>query len=243
MVEPEVMQELESCAQRIANAKHEKINVAKYVNKPKHLSADERNQLCNLLSNYQETLFSECLGCMKRPPVSIKLEPGKEKEPVQSHPFSVPHIHLDTLKKEISRLVEIGVLEKCSGSSWLSPSFIILKKLLPGETIPRVHVVSDFWKLNKKVQCKPYPIPKIADTLHELGGFRYCTALNLSMGYWHICLDTKTQEMCTITFLFGTYKYKRLPMGIVSMPGIFQGKIHHLMSHLEWVHHYLDDIL
>ena len=93
------------------------------------------------------------------------------------------------------------------------------------------------------MQRKPYPIPKIADTLHELGGFRYCTALDLSMGYWHIRLDTKTQEMCTITFPFGTYKYKRLPMGIVSAPDIFQGKMNHLMSDLEWVCCYLDDIL
>lgn len=59
------------------------------------------------------------------------------------------------------------------------------------------------------------------DMLHELGGFQFCTALDLSMGYWHIHLDTKSQEMCTITFPFGTYKYKHMPMGLVLALDIF----------------------
>ena len=101
MAEPEVMQKLENCAQRIANAKHGKMHVADHVNKQSHLSLEERNELFKLLIKHQDTLFSKGLGCAEGPPVSMDLKPGEE-DPVQSHPFSVPHIHLETLKKEIS---------------------------------------------------------------------------------------------------------------------------------------------
>jgi hypothetical protein len=45
-------------------------------------------------------------------------------------------------------------------------------------------------------------------------GFTFASALDLNMGYYHIKLDADAQKLCTIVFLWGKYKYKRLPMGI-----------------------------
>ena len=154
----------------------------------------------------------------------MDLKPGEE-DPAQSHPFSIPHIHLETLKKEMSRLVKIGALEECLGSSWSSPTtFMVPKKSSPGETVPRVRAVSDFWKSNKKVQREPHPISKVSDASLELGGFQHCAALDSSMGHWHMRLDPKAQEMCTIAFPFGTCGHERLPMGIVSTLDFFKRK-------------------
>ena len=55
-------------------------------------------------------------------------------------------------------------------------------------------------------------------------------------------LDAKAQEMCTIAFPFGVHEHKQLPMGIVSAPDMFQETMNKLMSDLEWVWCYLDDI-
>ena len=48
--------------------------------------------------------------------------------------FRIPHVHMATLKKEVDRLVEVGVLKQVDSidehkrGPWCAPSFIIPKK-------------------------------------------------------------------------------------------------------------------
>ena len=63
------------------------------------------------------------------------------------------------------------------------------------------------------------------------------------MGYYHICLTPYARTLCTIVLPWGKYGYCHLPMGICNSPNIFQEKISELMSGLEFVHAYLDDLL
>jgi hypothetical protein len=79
--------------------------------------------------------------------------------------------------------------------------------------------------------------------LQEIEGFSYATALDLSMGYYTIRLDSDASKICTIIFPWGKYSYKRLPMGIAGSPDIFQGKMSELIETLEYVRAYLDDLL
>ena len=120
-------------------------------------------------------------------------------------PFPVPRIHKDTIKKEVARLVEIGVLKPIQESEWAFPSFIIPKKSkVPGEP-GTVRFLSDLRELNKRVVRKPYPLPKISTVLQELEGFQYASALDLNMGYYTLRLDLSTQRLCTIIFPWGKY--------------------------------------
>ena len=64
-----------------------------------------------------------------------------------------------------------------------------------------------------------------------------------NMGYYRIELDLCAQEICTIVFPWGKYSYNRLPMGIACAPDIFQNEMASLMSELEHVRVYLDDLL
>jgi hypothetical protein len=70
-----------------------------------------------------------------------------------------------------------------------------------------VRKISEFRELNKRILRRPYPIPKISNTLQELEGFTYATALDLNMGYYTIRLDPMVVKMCTIIFLFSKYSY------------------------------------
>jgi hypothetical protein len=82
---------------------------------------------------------------------------------------------------------------------------------------------------------KPFPIPKISTVLQELEGFTFAIALDLNMGYYTSRLDPDASKICTIIFLWGKHSYKRLPVGIVGSPDIFQGKNLELMESLEYV--------
>ena len=102
---------------------------------------------------------------------------------------------------------------------------------------------SDFPQLNQKFKRKPYPLPRISDTLQQLEGFQYATLLDLNMGYYHILLSDSSSDMCTIVTEFGKYRYKRLPMGVSCRPDIFQAKIYELVGDIDGTKAYMDDIL
>ena len=63
------------------------------------------------------------------------------------------------------------------------------------------------------------------------------------MGNYTIRLSPHASKLCSIVVPWGTYEYLRLPMGIMGAPDIFQEKMSKLMSDLEWVRTYLDDLL
>ena len=122
-------------------------------------------------------------------------------------------------------------------SEWAAPSFIQAKKN------GTVRFLTDFRELNKRLVRKPFPLPKLNTVLQEMEGFTIATALDLNMGYYTIRLDPDASKICTIIFLWGKYSYQRLPMGVAGSPDIFQSKMSELMSTLEFVRTYLDDLL
>ena len=193
--------------------------------------------MLTLLQGFPE-LFHGKLGAMIGPPVSIQIKKGEE--PVSLRPYPIPVKRRAVFLKEINRLLDIGVLRKeevNDASEWASPSFIIPKK------DESVRFLSDFRKLNTKIVRKPYPIPKILELMQTLEGFTYATTLDLNMGYYTIKLDKSAQKVCTIVTPVGKYAYLRLPMGINCAPDIFQAKMNNIMSGLEYVRTYLDDLL
>jgi hypothetical protein len=66
-------------------------------------------------------------------------------------------------------------------------------------------------------------------------GFTFTSALDFNMGYYHIKLDADSQELRTIVFLWGKYKYKRLLMGIKIAPDVFKNVMSKLVQDMEYV--------
>jgi putative transposase len=107
-----------------------------------------------------------------------------------------------------------------------------------------IRILTDFRGLNNCLIRTPFPLPKISDLLQRLTGFRYASAIDLSMGYYyHIPLDEYSQKLCTTILPWGKYRYKRLPMGIKTSPDIFQAVINDLLGDLDFAQVHLDAIL
>ena len=113
--------------------------------------------------------------------------------------YPVPRINKLTFKKELMRLVKIGVLERVQESEWGTPVFIIPKKE------GTVRFLTDYRKVNGQIVRKPFPIPRIADTLQQLEGFTFATALDLNMGYYTIPLAECSKDISTIVTEFGKF--------------------------------------
>ena len=79
-----------------------------------------------LLLEYED-LFDGGIGDWKMDPISLELKPGST--PYHGKPYPVAVKNKEKFKKEVERLVELGVLEKDSDSPWAAPSFGIPKKI------------------------------------------------------------------------------------------------------------------
>jgi hypothetical protein len=219
---------------RILDAKYEPANLDEVTNNCTHLTDEERLKLNTLLKKY-EHLFDGSLGSWTGEVYDVELK--SDATPYHARAYPIPRAYEKTLRQEVERLCQIGVLKKVNRSEWAAPTFIIPKK--DGS----VRFISDFRELNKRIKRKPYPLPKIQDLLLKLEGFQYATSLDLNMGYYHIELSPASKQLCTIVLPWGKYEYQRLPMGLCNSPDIFQEKMSTLMGDLDYVRTYIDDLI
>ena len=206
---------------KILDAKYQKANLKEITKQLDYLSKDEQKLLLKLLRKYED-MFDGTLGNYTGSDYKIELQEGVK--PYHAKPFPIPRIHEETLRKEVDRLVEIGVLKRINNSEWAAPTFIIPKKN------GTVRFISDFRELNKRIKRKPFPIPKIQDLLLKLEGFKYASSLDLNMGYYHIKLCPFSKKLCTIVLPWGKYEYQKLSMGLCNSPDIFQEKMNELVK-------------
>ncbi len=232
--EPPQIQEAEERRDRILDADYSAVDIDKYVCEQKHLDSDQKAKLQEVLKSHP-TLFGGGLGTLKVDPVHIELKPGSK--PYHHRLYPIPQSQVKTTKKEMGRLTDIGVFKEASDSEWAAPTFVQPKKT--GD----VRILTDFRKLNACIVRKPFPLPKISDILLKLSGFKYATAIDLSMGYYHIPIDEESQKLCSTVLPWGKYQYKRLPMGMANAPDIFQKVMTDVLGDLDFVLIYIDDIL
>ena len=141
---------------KILDSDYRKANLKTVVAGAKHLTQQEKEQLYQLLLKY-ESIFDGTLGEWTTDPLDFELAEGYTPHSQRHYP--VPRLYRETFKKELDRLVKLGVLVKVQSSEWGSPTFIIPKKY------NTVRLVSDFCRLDQKLKRKPYPLPRISDTL------------------------------------------------------------------------------
>ena len=124
---------------KILDANYQKANLPKIVKDLIYLNSIKQKKLLKLLRKY-EKMFDGTLGNYTGSTYKIEL---KEKvAPYHAKPFPIPKVLETTLKKEVERLVKIGVLKKINNSEWAAPTFIIPKKN------GTVRFISDFRELN-----------------------------------------------------------------------------------------------
>jgi hypothetical protein len=191
-IKTSVLKEAEARQKRILDADYSALDLDDYAHMETHLSTDQQAKLICLLQKYPKW-FRGGLGVLNVPPVHLEIRPlNKDEKPYHARPFPIPKCYKDTTKKTIKRLCGIGVLAKCNDSKWAAPTFIQPKKT--GD----IRVLTNFCVLNWYLKQKPYLLPKISDLLQKLEGFTWATALDLSMGCYHIVLHKESSYLYTM---------------------------------------------
>nr|GEU43134.1 reverse transcriptase domain-containing protein [Tanacetum cinerariifolium] len=152
---------------------------------------------------------------------------------VQSQRRVNPKIH-DVIKKEIKKLLDAGLIYPISVSPWISHIHCIPKKggmtvikndeneLVPTRLVTSWRVCIDYRKLNEATHKDHFPLPFMDQMLERLVGNEYYCFLDGFFGYFQIPIDLKDQEKTTFTCPYGTFAYKRMPLGVCNTLGTFQ---------------------
>ena len=121
----------------------------------------------------------------------IKLKEGTK--PYTRYYYNLPKVYKVPAKKEIERMVKIGIICKLRwnvDTLWTTALFCQPKKS------KGLCIVKDFCKMNDTIERHPLPLPRIIETLQQLGKFKSATALDLSKGFHSIPLDKELQKIC-----------------------------------------------
>ena len=102
-------------------------------------------------------------------------------QPVRSRPYPVPYSLRESLKKDITDMMKMGVIRE-STSPYASPVVVVKKK----DNTNRVCV--DYRRLNKLTVFDPEPVPTAEHLFQKLNGDKYFTRIDLSKGYWQISI-------------------------------------------------------
>ena len=164
----------------------------------------------------------------------MQLKP--DAKPFHSKPYAVPNVHLGTFKKELDRLVEVGVLVPTGASLWAAGTFIIPKK------DGTVRWVSDFRQLNKYIDRLQYPLPRIQEIVQQQKPYKFFTKIDVSMQYYTFRLDRQSSDYCTIVTPFEKSRYTSLPMGVCQSSDFAQATMEEVLRGLSNVTVYIDDI-
>ena len=229
---PKVVQDAEERVARILDARYEKQDLDAVP--LEHLDNNGEKAMRKLLQEFSG-LFEGRLGQMPGEPYEVTLKP--HVKPYHARAFGIPQIHVATLKKELERLSDLGVIKKDSSSPWAAPAFIIPKKN------GTVRFLTDFRKLNECIVRHPFPMPKISELLQSIPCFFCVTSVDFNMGYYAMELSEATSKLCSFVVPWGKYRYLRLPMGICTAPDEFQRRMQQLLGDLDYVRVYLDDVL
>lgn len=190
-------------------------------------------ELSQLIAEY-DIVFSG-LGRFGKP-VELELKSTAEPKTVPSR--LVPHKLRKPLKRELDKLVKLGVIVRDTNpSQWMSPLVIVNKP--NGD----VRLCLDPHNLNQNLIRAQCAIPTTTEIFSKVSGSKYFTTLDANQSFHQIPL-TETSSMLT-SFLtpYGKFRYKRLPMGICNAPEIFHQRMADAVEDLQGVEVYIDDVL
>ena len=198
------------------------------------LELNQENQLLEILRTHRTALgwtIADIKGispliCTHR----IHLE--KDVKPTRQPQRRQNPIMKEVLKKEVLKLLDVGVIYPIADSKWVSPTQVVPKKsgvtvvanenneLIPTRVTSGWRVCIDYRKLNAGTRKDHFPLPFVDQMLERVAGHEFYCFLDGYSRYNQIEIALEDQEKSTCPF--GTFAFRKMPFGLCNAPGTFQ---------------------
>ena len=143
---------------------------------------------------------------------------------------------LEFLKTEFKSLLDAGVIRR-SSSPWASPIHIVAKN------DGTFRVCGDYRRLNNLTIHDSYPMPLINDVLTRFEKSTIFSTVDLAKAYHQIPVKEIDIPKTAVTTPLGLFEYIRMPFGLRNASQTFQRHIDQVLSPLNSVVAYIDDII
>jgi hypothetical protein len=151
-------------------------------------------------------------------------------KPVVEHQRRLTHAMREVVKKEVIKLLDVGIIYPVPHSEWVSLVHCVPKKggftvvknekseLIPQRTVTGWRMCIDYRKLNKVTKKDHFPLPFI----DEISKPRFFCFLDGYSGFMQIPSHPNDQHKTTFTCPYGTFAYRRMPFGLCNARASFQ---------------------
>ena len=185
-------------------------------------------------------------------PLKIQLQPGTK--PFAKQPYRMPPDTREQLQKQISKLLENGILLE-ENSNWAAP-VIPIKKQAPRarrhmrdkNSVPEIRLCVDFRYLNAHTLAEQTHIVNSRELMDDISMVkpRYFTTLDLSLGFFQQALDPESRQYTGFMFNRRSYTFRTVPQGLSQSPHAFSSLMHMVLAKVNEPKHvfsYLDDVI
>lgn len=186
-----------------------------------------------LLKEYKDVFTG--IGLFPGQPYHIQVD--ESIPPVQHPPRQVP-VHIQpAYKKELERLLELGIITEIQNefTPWVNSTVVTPK------ADGSIRLCLDPRDLNKAVKRNTYYTRTIDDVIPQVSGSTHFSILDARSGYWQVMLDEESSKLCTFSTPWGKFRWNRLPFGLTCSGDVFQEKMDTVFGQIDGLSGIADD--
>ena len=139
----------------------------------------------------------------------------------------MPLHYKEDLREKLDAFLEKDLITPCH-NPYSKPAILVSKKN------GKLQLVMDYRQLKIQTIKSYWPIPSIEEIFDTLEGSAYFTRIDMSWGFYQLHMDIKSRELTAFSTPFGSFKWRRRPMGLTGTPNNFQILMECVLIALTW---------